>query len=332
MTPEPRVQRPIVAVTRRLSGELLASLEAMPWQLRLHDGLVPLGPELAVFLQGASAAILAPYDRVDEALLRQCPSLKVAATLSAGHDNLDVAACARHGVACTNAPDGVTASTADFAMGLLVAAARRITEADSLVRSGGGGASTYEDFMAPDISGSTLGILGMGRIGQAVARRAAHGFGMKVLYWSRSRLTANREAELLCECADKQRVLQESHHLLVALPASPDTRHLVGAREFASMRKGATFVHVGRGGVVDDAALAAALTSGHLAGAGLDVFEGEPRIREELLRAPGLVLTPHIASATPSTRLATVIQVRDNVAAALEGRRPPNLLKLVPPA
>jgi gluconate 2-dehydrogenase len=320
------MKRPIVAVTRAVPREFLAKLSAMPWQLRLHDSVEPLGSGLADFLKDADAAILAPYDRIDSRLLERCALLRVVANTSAGHDNLDLLACAARRVMCTNAPDGVTTSTADFAIGLLITAARRIAEADELVRAGGWRASTYETFMAPAISGSTIGILGIGRIGQAIARRAAHGFGMRVLYWSRSRLAATTEAEIGCTYADKAQLLGESDHVVVTLPFSPETRHAIGAPEFASMRQGATFVHIGRGGVVDDAALAWALTSRHLGGAGLDVFEGEPRINDQLLRAPRLVLTPHIASATPASRFATLNQALENVRMALEGGQPLDLL------
>lgn len=180
--------------------------------------------------------------------------------------------------------------------------------------------------MSPMIAGSTLGILGMGRIGQAIAQRATYGFGMQVLYWSRRRLASVTEARIGCTYADKTHLLQASNHVIAALPFSPETRHAIGTREFASMRQGTTFVHIGRGGVVDDQALAEALAKGHLAGAGLDVFEDEPQINVHLLRAPRLVLTPHIASATPASRIATLEQALENVRVALQGEKPVNLL------
>lgn len=324
MTSEPR--RPVIAVTRHVPGEFLERLAVTGWELRLHDSVEPLRDRLAEFLRGASAAILAPYDRIDAVALQSCAGLRIVANASAGHDNLDLAECSARGIMCTNAPDGVTRSTADFAIGMLITAARRILEADALVRKGGWGPSTYESFMSAEIGGSILGILGMGRVGQAIARRAACGFGMRVLYSSRSRLSSSLESELGCAHVDKAILLGEADHVIAALPYSPETRHAIGAPEFSAMRKGAIFVHVGRGGVVDDVALAEALMSGHLAGAALDVFEGEPRMTQELLNAPRLVLTPHIAGATYSGRLETLRQSLENVVAALEGRTPPNLL------
>lgn len=318
--------RPVLAVTRRLPAQLLHSVATGEYELRLHDSVEPLRERLPEFLDGAAAAILAPYDRVDADLLARCPSLRIAANASAGHDNLDLGACTARGVMCTNAPDGVTRSTADFAVGLLIAAARRIPQADALVRAGGWGASTYEDFMSAEIGGSTLGILGIGRIGQAIARRAAHGFGMRVLYWSRSRLAPDVEAELGCTHAEKARLLGQADHVIATLPYGAATHHAMGAVEFAAMRAGATFVNVGRGGVVDEVALATSLQAGHLGAAALDVFEGEPKVKSELLDCPRLLMTPHIASATLSARLATLRQAIDNVSAVLAGRVPPNLL------
>lgn len=322
----PELNPLVIAVSRRVPVEFLERIITSGWVPRIHDSVEPLRERLAEFLSGASAAILAPYDRVDADVLRECTKLRIIANASAGFDNLDLAACSMRGIMCTNAPDGVTQSTADFAIGMLIAAARRILEADALVRGEGWGPSTYETFMSAEIGGSTLGILGMGRIGQAIARRAAHGFGMRVLYSSRSRLPTALEKELHCVYVDKAKLLNQSDHVMVALPYSAETRHAIGARDFAAMRKGAIFVHVGRGGVVDDRALAEALTSGRLGGAALDVFEDEPRFAQELLHAPRLVLSPHIASATRSGRMATLHQALENVAAGLERKVPPNLL------
>lgn len=318
--------RPILAITRAVPHAFLEQLSGFEFELRLHHSVEPLRDGLADFLDGAQATILAPYDRIDAALLARCKSLRIVANASAGFDNLDLPACTAQGVLCTNAPDGVTGSTADFAIGLMISAARRIVEADALVRRGGWSSSTYESFMSPAIEGGTLGILGMGRIGQAITRRAARGFGMQVLYWSRTRLPTAQERELSCSWREKGNLLAQADHVIVALPYSDETRHAVGQAEFASMRPGATFVNIGRGGVVDDVALAAALEQGLLGGAALDVFEGEPALRPELLAAPRLVVTPHIASATLASRLATLQQALDNVRAAMDHRMPENLL------
>lgn len=318
--------RPILAITRAVPPAFLEQLSQSGFDVRLHDSVEPLRDGLAAFLEGAEAAILAPYDRIDAALLARCKSLRIVANASAGFDNLDLGACTAQGVLCTNAPDGVTSSTADFAIGLLIAAARRIVEADALVRRGDWSSSTYESLMAPAIEGSTLGILGMGRIGQAIARRAVRGFGMQVHYWSRTRLPAAQEQELGCGWREKGALFAQADHVIVALPYSSETRHAVGQAEFTAMRPNATFVNIGRGGVVDDAALAAALQQGLLAAAALDVFEGEPALLPALLDAPRLVVTPHIASATLVSRLATLQQALDNVRAAMDHCMPENLL------
>jgi gluconate 2-dehydrogenase len=317
--------KPVLAITRRVPGTFVEGL-SRNFELRIHDSVTPLREGLAPFLAGAHAAILAPYDRIDSSLLADCPPLRVVSNASAGFDNLDLADCTARGVLCTNAPDGVTHATADFAMGLLLASARRIAEADAAVRAGQWSASTYEDFMSPQIGGSTIGILGMGRIGQAIARRASLGFGMRTLYASRTRLQPDVEDWLKCRHVVKTELLCAADHIVVALPLTPQTKHFIGATEIAAMRRGVTLVNIGRGGVVDELALVAALRDGQVGAAALDVFEGEPLIRPELLGAPRLLLTPHIASATPSARLATLRQATENASAALEGRRPPNLL------
>ena len=317
--------KPVLAITRRVPSVFIEGLSGQ-FELRVHDSFEPLRERLAAFLAGAHAAILAPYDRIDAGLLADCPTLKVVSNASAGFDNLDLAACTARGVLCTNAPDGVTNATADFAMGLVLASARRIVEADAAVRAGKWSASTYEDFMSPQVGGSTIGILGMGRIGQAIARRASHGFSMQVLYASRTRLEPDVEDWLKCRFVDTSSLLRSADHIVVALPLSAQTKHFIGAAEMAAMKPGVTLVNIGRGGIVDERALAAALHEGHVGAAALDVFEGEPAVHPELLGAPRLVLTPHIASATPSARQNTLRQAAENVQAALEGRRPANVL------
>lgn len=278
-------------------------------------------------LQGRQGAVLSPYDRVDEEVLGANPQLRVVCNTSAGFNNIDVPACTRHGVLCTNTPDVPTETTADFAIGLLLATARRIVEADAWIRGGRWDASTYERFMSLDVHGKTLGILGMGRIGRAIARRAALGFGMQVLYHSRTRLRPEDEQPASAVHVAKDELLQRADHLVVALPYSSDTHHAIGERELRLMRTNATLINVGRGGLVDDHALVRALQEGRIAAAGLDVFEGEPRIAPGLAALPNVVLTPHIASATQSTRSAMQHLAIDNLIAALgqaDGtRRPP---------
>jgi gluconate 2-dehydrogenase len=268
-------------------------------------------------LQGKLGGLLCPYDRIDSGVLEANKSLRVLCNTSAGFNNIDIAACTARGVLCTNTPDVATETTADFAFGLILAAARRIVEADAWARQGRWDASTYEKFMSRDVYGKTLGVLGMGRIGRAIARRAVFGFGMKVIYHSRSRLNETDEQQVNAAYVSKPELLQRSDHLVVALPYTAATRHAIGAPELGMMRLDATLTNIGRGGLVDDLALARALQDGRLAAAALDVFEGEPKITPALLTLPNVVLTPHIASATLRTRSAMVQLAVDNLLAAL---------------
>ena len=201
----------------------------------------------------------------------------------------------------------------------MMATARRITESEHYLRRGEWTKWFYDMFVGSDVHGATLGILGMGRIGQAVAKRGAHGFGMRVIYHNRSRLPAAIEAECKAGYVDKATLLREADHLVLVVPYSPESHHAIGAAELALMKPTATLTNIARGGIVDDAALAKALAERRIAGAGLDVFEGEPKVHPELLKVPNVVLTPHIASATVETRDAMTRIVVDNVLAFVRG-------------
>lgn len=321
-----RAPMPVVAVSRRIPDEVARLIQSR-CELRLHGGVEPLGERLAGFLHGADAAVLVPYDKVDAALLDQCPRLRVIVNASAGFDNLDLSACTARGILCANAPTAVAEATADFAIGLMIAASRRIVAADVHVREGLWRPSSYERFMGSDVCGSTIGILGFGRIGQAIARRAAFGFGMKVLAFSRSPIAgAVAEPMNVRQVHAKEDLLLEANHIVLALPYAPSTRHIIGAAELALVRPGATLVNIGRGGLVDERALAAALSAGRLAAAALDVLEREPSDCMHLADVPNLVLTPHIASATERTRIETLRQAFENLFAALSGIPIPHLL------
>ena len=225
------------------------------------------------------------------------------------------------GVLATNTPDVLTETTADFGFALLMATARRLTESEHFLRAGRWNRWSLDMFAGAEVHGSTLGILGMGRIGQAIARRAALGFGMPVIYHNRSRLDAATEAQLNARYVSKTELLQQADHLMLVLPYSTESHHAIGAAEIAQMKSTATLVNLARGGVVDDAALAAALRERRIAAAGLDVFEGEPRVHPDLLTVPNVVLTPHIASATLKTRRAMADLAADNLIAYLtQGR------------
>ncbi|SMG52965.1 2-hydroxyacid dehydrogenase [Paraburkholderia susongensis] len=309
--------KPKILVTHSIEASALQRL-AQVFEVDFRDSKAGLDrTTLIAALRDKQGAILCPYDRVDDGVLAAVDDLRVLCNTSAGFNNLDIAACTRHGVLCTNTPDVTTGTTADFAFGLLLAAARRIVEADECVRQGRWDASTYERFMSLDVHGKTLGILGMGRIGRAIARRAALGFGMRVLYHSRSRMCEESEREIAAGYVSKPELLRRSDHLIVALPYTPETHHVIGAQEIGMMRPTATLINIGRGGLVDDHALAMALKERRLAAAGLDVFEGEPAIEPLLRSLPNVVLTPHIASATFSTRSAMVHLAVDNLIAAL---------------
>jgi len=225
-------------------------------------------------------------------------------------------------VLATNAPDVLTETTADFGFALLMATARRITESEHYLRAGQWTKWSYDMFAGSDIHGATLGILGMGRIGQGIAKRGAHGFGMRVIYHNRSRLDAALEAECKASYVSKEELLKSADHLVLVLPYSPASHHSIGAAELALMKPTATLVNIARGGIVDDAALAAALRDKRIAAAGLDVFEGEPTVHPDLLAVPNVVLTPHIASATLPTRLAMADLAAANLIAFFDGNKP----------
>ena len=217
------------------------------------------------------------------------------------------------GVLATNTPDVLTETTADFGFALLMATARRVTESEHFLRAGKWTKWSYDMFAGAEVHGSTVGIIGMGRIGQGIARRAAHGFGMQVLYHNRSRLSPELELECKSRYVDKTTLLREADHVVLVVPYSAASHHTIGAAELAQMKPTATLVNIARGGIVDDAALAQALKERRIAAAGLDVFEGEPKVHPDLLTVPNVVLTPHIASATVKTRMAMAQLAADNL-------------------
>ena len=279
--------------------------------------------QLTAKLQGKAGAFTTGSERIDAALLAANPQLRVVANMAVGYNNFDIPACTAAGVLATNTPDVLTETTADFGFALLMATARRMAESERFLRRGEWNRWSYDMFTGHDVHGSTLGILGMGRIGQAIARRGALGFGMRVIYNNRSRLPLALETPLAARFVDKTTLLQEVDHLILVLPYSAASHHAIGAAELALMKPTATLTNIARGGIVDDAALANALSQGQIAAAGLDVFEGEPAVLPALLSLPNVVLTPHIASATVATRRAMANLAADNLIAALTGGQPP---------
>ena len=285
------------------------------------DDTVWTKAELIAHLQGKVGAFTTGSERIDAQVLAACPQLKVVANMAVGYNNFDVPAMTAAGVLATNAPDVLTETTADFGFALLMATARRVTEGEHFLRAGRWTKWSYDLFAGAEVHGSTLGILGMGRIGQGIARRGAFGFGMKVLYHNRSQLAPELEAACQARYVAKDELLRSADHLVLVLPYSAESHHTVGAAELARMKPTATLINIARGGIVDDAALVVALRERRIAAAGLDVFEGEPKVHPDLLTVPNVVLTPHIASATIATRLAMANLAADNLIAYLtEGR------------
>lgn len=276
--------------------------------------------ELTLRLAGQQGALTTGSDRIDAALLAACPGLKICANMAVGTNNFDLPAMAAAGVVGTNTPDVLTETTADFGFALLMATARRITEGEAYLRAGQWKTWRYDLLAGSDIHGATLGILGMGRIGQGIAKRGALGFGMNVIYHNRSRLSPKLEADCQARYVSKEELLRTADHLVLVLPYSAASHHAVGAAELAQMKPTATLVNIARGGIVDDAALAAALKAGRIAGAGLDVFEGEPAVHPDLLSLRNVVLTPHIASSSIATRLAMANLAADNLIAFFDGK------------
>jgi gluconate 2-dehydrogenase len=274
--------------------------------------------ELVVRLQGQSGVMSTGSERIDVSLLDACPQLKAVCNVGVGYNNIDVAACTARGVLVTNTPDVLTETTADLGFALMMAAARRMSESERFLRRGDWThTGVYDQFVGCDVYGATLGILGMGRIGRAIARRGALGFGMRVIYHNRSELPSDLKAETGACWVDKTTLLRESDHLVLVVPYSAATHHAIGAAELACMRPTATLTNMARGGIVDDAALAVALRAGTIAAAGLDVYENEPRLNPSLLELPNIVLTPHIGSASVHTRRAMAALAVDNLIAAL---------------
>jgi len=312
-----------VVVTRRLYPFLIDELKAAYDLVDNQDDIALTPQQLAQRLADADGLLAASGERVDEALLAQTPKLRVVANIAVGYNNFDLAAITRHGVAATNTPDVLNETTADHGFALLLAAARRVSESERWLRAGHWKRWTFDMFPGADLHGSTLGIIGMGRIGRAIARRAS-GFAMRIVYHNRSRLPAEQEAG--AEWLQKEDLLRQSDHVLLMLPYSAAAHHLIGEAELALMKPTAVLVNLARGGVVDDAALIRALRNGRVAAAGLDVFEGEPQLNPGFLELENVVLTPHIASSTRATREAMARLAMRNLAEALAGRRPPSLL------
>lgn len=298
------MQNPRLLMTCQAFPETLEQLSRF-FDVDTNQDELTLGEtELIERLQGTTAVITSVGCRLTAQVLKHAPDLKIICAMTVGFDNIDVQACQALGIMVTNAPEVLNESTADFAWALLLATARRVTEAHQWLQAGHWERPRLQVLLGSDVHGKTLGIFGMGRIGQAIARRSM-GFDMKVIYHNRSRLTSEQETwSNNARYVSKEELLAQSDHLILMVPYSPETRHCMGAAEFALMRSTAVLVNTSRGGVVDDAALIAALRDGQIAAAGIDVFENEPNLDPAWLTLSNVVLTPHIASATGPTRRA----------------------------
>jgi lactate dehydrogenase-like 2-hydroxyacid dehydrogenase len=304
-------------ITRRIFPEVYERLLPHFEVSGNQDDVLPARADLLARVADCDALFVVSSDRVDRELIAAAPRLRIVASGSVGFNHIDRVACAERGIAVTNTPDVLNEATADMAWTLLMAAARRVSESERWLRDGQWDRWAFDQFLGADVWRATLGIVGMGRIGSAIARRA-RGFEMRIVYHNRSESAA--AVELGATRVELDQLLAEADHLMLVVPYSPQTHHLIGARELALMKPTATITNIARGGVVDDRALAEALAAGRIAAAGLDVFENEPAIDPALLACRNLVMTPHIGSATRSSRVAMAALAAANLIAYAEGR------------
>ena len=327
MSREPRAVsgKPKVLVTREVFDETLQYLrEHCDVDSNQED--VALAPDaLGARLGDKQGLVCSLTDRVDAELLARAPALKVVANIAVGYNNIDVPACTARGIKVTNTPGVLDDSTADLAWTLMLGAARRITEVERYIRNGEWKGWRLKQWLGIDVHHATLGIVGMGRIGQAIARRAM-GFEMRVLYHNRKRASEEIERKVNASWVSLDELLRQSDFVVLQCPYSPETHHLIGAAELAKMKPSAILINSTRGGVVDDAALVAALKARAIRAAGLDVFENEPRLNPAFLELDNVVLAPHVGSSTEATRRAMAMTAAKNAVAALTGGRPPNLV------
>lgn len=317
--------KPPVLITKRVYPEAVELLRphAEVEYCDSDDGLT--AAELAARVRGKQAVVSQLTDKFSAAVIESLDCVRVIANVAVGFDNIDVPAATRKGILVTNTPDVLTDTTADLAFALMLAAARRIVEGHRFVHSGQWTKWRIDLLVGHDVHHGTLGVFGMGRIGQAVARRAA-GFSMRILYHDARRAPEALERDLGLEYAAPDELLRQSDFVSLHVPLTPDTRHMIGAAQLRLMKPTAVLVNTSRGPVVDEAALAEALERGTIGGAGLDVFEHEPQVHPTLLKLENVVLAPHIGSASVDTRRKMCLMAAENALAALQGRRPPNLL------
>jgi len=312
-----------VVVTGRIPETALEKLRA-EHEVDAWSGPESIGrEELLRRVAGADAVVSLLTERIDAELLDAAgPQLKVVANVAVGYDNIDVPACTERGIVAANTPGVLTEATADIALGLILSATRRLGEGERLIRSGQAWKWGMFFLLGSSLQGKTLGVVGMGGIGQATARRAK-AFGMEIVYQSRSEIDPGIAAELGARRVELDELLAISDVVSLHCPYGPATHHLIGAEQLAAMKSSAYLVNTARGPIVDEAALASALRDGQIAGAGLDVFENEPSVHPGLLELENVVLVPHLGSATVETRTAMAMLAAENVLAVLNDERPP---------
>lgn len=317
-------RRPKVLITRPIPRSVVDRIsEHCDVQVHTVDG--PMPPELLAAAMHDADGVMPAGVRISKEIIDAAPRLRVISNIAVGYDNIDVEACNRRHILVTNTADVLTEATADLAFALILAAARRIAEGDRYVRGGHWKQWQWNCLWGAEMYDKTLGLFGFGRIAQATARRA-RGFSMRILYYARHRVSTTIESELGAIFVDRDTLLRESDFLSLHVPLTPETRHAIGASELALMKPSAFLINAARGPIIDEAALVQALQADRLAGAGLDVFENEPKVHAALLAMDNVTLLPHIGSATAETRLGMAQLAAKNLLAALRGERPPNLV------
>jgi glyoxylate reductase len=316
--------KPKVLITRPVQQAAIDEV-ATRCEVLVHDIDEPMPAELLARAMREVHAVMPCGLRVGQEALDNASKLRVVANIGVGYDNIDVVGCTRRRILVTNTPDVLTEATADLAFALTLAAARRVVEGDRFVRQEHWPHWQWNFLWGSEMHGKTLGLYGFGRIGQAMARRG-RGFSMRILYHARHRVPENIETELAAQWVDRDTLLRESDFLSLHVPLTPETRQSISRNEFALMKPTAYVINTARGIIIEEQALVEALEAGKIAGAGLDVYEHEPRVHPALIAMNNVVLLPHIGSATAETRLRMALLAAANLLAALDGQRPPNLV------
>jgi len=317
--------KPKVLVARPIFPEGIERLRAIA-TVDYNDQIAALTPaELTQRLADVDGALVTGSEKIDQNTLSQSGRLKVVSNIAVGFNNFDIAALTQKKVMATNTPEVLTDTTADMGFLLMMAAARRLSESEHWLRAGQWKDWSLGGMMGMDVHHATIGIMGMGRIGQAIAKRAL-AFGMTVIYYNRRQLSPEIEQQYQARYVSKEELLKTADHVVLVMPYSPESHHLIGAKELALMKPTATIVNIARGGIIDEEALIHALKTKSIFAAGLDVYDGEPNFNPQFLELSNVVLTPHIGSASKKTRTAMMNLAIDNLIAGLKNERPPNLI------